>query len=276
MDRIRQCAALAAGAMLGAAGAVLGLGFEQPEQPNEPTTLPPSQPGRQPGQPSDPFKQPGQPTDITRQPGTVRPGDVIGQPGAKLPREVVDRLIVAWPAESKQAAEATLSKYGQPDGCTNQELIWHNAGPWRTLVVTSLAANHNFPMAHKDCVLGIINMKVPPEKFTDLARFDGSIYCFRTPGLIAAQCDREELDFAALNLAHDIIDGSKSVEEARDQLAKIVMAYKQGTKDPLTQDLKFPVDRGNLGDPDQPATGGMNPPGTPDRTNPDNKRPGGP
>jgi len=204
---------------------------------------------------------------------------MIGQPGAKVPREVVDRIIANWPSESKQAAQTTLSKYGQPDGFTNMELVWHNAGPWKKVIVSSMATNHNFPIAHKDCVLGFINMKVPPEKFTDLAKFDGSVYCMRTPGLVGAECDREEMNFAALNLAHDIIDGSKSVEEARDQLAKIAMAFKQGTKDPLTQDFKFPVERGNTGDPDQPAGGGLNQPGTdkmnPDKTNPDKKQPGG-
>ena len=62
MDRMRQCLALAAGAMIGAAGAAVGLGWDQPD-PTQPTTPPitPSNPDRQPGTPITPDR-PGSPS----------------------------------------------------------------------------------------------------------------------------------------------------------------------------------------------------------------------
>ena len=311
MNRMRQCVALAAGAMIGAAGAAMGLGFDQPSdqpdrlpstrpgQPNTDPTIPPGQPsdpGRNPGQPHDPSTSPGRQPDNPyspgRQPGldqpdvkprpvpdTNRPNELTtGQPGAKLTRDQVDRIISTWPMEAKQAAQATLDKYGPPDGCTGQLLIWHNPGPWKKVMVSSMEHQHNFPISHKDCIIGFIDMRVPADKVGELAKFDGSLCVERTAGVIGAECDKEEMNFAALNLAHDIVSGSKSAEEARQELARVAMAFKQGTKDPITQDFKFPVERGNTGDPDQAVGSGLVP-AEPERMNtpgtPDTKKPGG-
>src|SRR5437763_40472 len=168
MDRMRQCLALAAGAMIGAAGAVVGLGWDQPD-PTQPTTPPitpsnpdrqpgtpitpdrpgspsypdrqPGQPGRLPGSPSNPDRQPGMPQPGLDRPGLDRPGldrpGLTGLTGEKVSRDQVDKIISSWPMESKQAAQDTLNKYGQPDGSSPKELIWHNAGPWKKVVVSS-------------------------------------------------------------------------------------------------------------------------------------------
>jgi hypothetical protein len=298
MNRMSQCLALAAGAMVGAAGAVASIGWDQPEPGRDPTLPPTTNPDRQPGQPQPgspdrpdrpgtlPDRQPGQPTSPTnpgrlppsnpdRQPGMPRPDQpginpaerpgLTGLTGEKIPRDKVDLIIASWPQEAKQAAQDTLGKYGQPDGYSSKELIWHSAGPWQKVVVTAMEVQHNFPIAHKDCVMGFINMKVPVDKVGDLAKFDGSICYERTGGIVGAMCDKEEMNFAVLNIAHDIVTGSKSVEEARDQLAKVAMAFKQGTKDPITQGFQFNVEKGMTGDPDQPGRGG---PGSPDLTRP--------
>ena len=47
----------------------------------------------------------------------------------------------------------------------------------------------------------------PPEVL-DLARFDGSVIVERTRGEIGARCDKEEMNYLALNLAHDIVTGA--------------------------------------------------------------------
>lgn len=326
MDRMRQCFALAAGAMIGAAGAVAGLGWDQPEPGRDPSLPPtsPSSPDRTPGQPGQPGspdrpdrpgtipdRQPGQPTNPGRlppsnpdrqpgmpgrdQPGIDRPGldrpgmdrpGLTGLTGEKIPREQVDKITASWPQDAKQAAQDTLGKYGQPDGYSSKELIWHNAGPWKKVVVTSFEDQHNFPVTHKDCIIGFIDMKVPVDKIGDLSKFDGSICCERTAGVVSVKCDKEEMNFAALNIAHDLVTGSKSVEEARDQLTKVAQSFKQGTKDPITQSFQFNVEKGMTGDPDQAGRGGtglgfpdLSRPGTDrdkDRNNPGLGTPGSP
>lgn len=101
------------------------------------------------------------------------------------------------------------------------------------------------------------------------AQFGGSVMVERTKGTLSVRCDKEEFNLLALNLAHDIIEGTKTVPEARDYLARAVMAFKQGEKDPYTQSLRFEPMVANGGDPDTPA--GKMPLGT-DRPMPDKDR----
>jgi hypothetical protein len=45
-------------------------------------------------------------------------------------------------------------------------------------------------------------------------------------------CDKEDMNFLALNLAHEIITGEKTVEEARAFQAEAVISYKRGNERP--------------------------------------------
>jgi hypothetical protein len=95
-------------------------------------------------------------------------------------------------------------------------LLWHKNGPWKRTIVNKEEVDHDFPMPHKDVMEQFVNYKVPPEKFDELAKYDGSVIVERTKGELSARCDKEEANFLALNLANDIIQGKKSVDEARE------------------------------------------------------------
>ena len=58
------------------------------------------------------------------------------------------------------------------------------------------------------------------DKFTPLAEFDGSVVVERTAGEVSARCHDEQANFLVLNLMHEIVTGTKSVQEARDYDAK--------------------------------------------------------
>ncbi len=248
--------------LIGVVGAVVGLG--QPDQPVQP-------------KPPEPYKDP----DSIRRPGPNNDGpkdlDKDNKDNKDLDKKNVDKkdkLIVkvtdgdvntilnGWPAESKKAAQAMITKYGQPDGAMPQALLWDNAGPWKRVLVYGHEHQHNFPRPHKDVLHCFVDMKVPADMFDDLARFDGSLICARTQGEVSAMCDSEEMNFAAINLAHDIVQGSKTVEQAREALAKTAMSVMQGTKDPITQDFRFPLEP-NTADADQPGANPTQRPGTP-------------
>ena len=111
---------------------------------------------------------------------------------------------------------------------------------------------HDFPMPHPDLMEQVIDYKVPPGKFSDLAMYDGSVIVERTKGEISARCDKEEANFLALNLAHDIITGRHSVEEARKMYAENIKALMAGQKPAYTQKLQFPRQNSNTEDPDKP------------------------
>jgi hypothetical protein len=156
-----------------------------------------------------------------------------------LQRPSAKQVIQNWKKTPKEAAEKTIAKYGQPDEVTPQRLVWHNNGPWERTEIVNREIPHDFPKPHMDCLEQTIALQVPPEKLADLAQFDGSVIVDRTPGEISARCDKENMNFLALNLAKDILDGKKSVQEARESYAKAVMAFMQGQQQAYTQGLQF-------------------------------------
>ena len=96
-----------------------------------------------------------------------------------------------------------------------------------------------------------------PVKFDELARYGGSVIVERTKGEISARCDREEMNYLALNLAHDIITDRLSVEEARKMYAETAAAALQGKMHPYVQGLQFDIPKDETGDPDTPALGAV-------------------
>jgi hypothetical protein len=86
-----------------------------------------------------------------------------------------------------------------------------------------------------------------------LAVFDGAVTMRITRGELSAMCDKEDMNFLALNLAHEIIIGEKNVEEACAFQARTVKAYPKGEKQPYTQKLIFEVPKGGTGYPNHEA-----------------------
>ncbi len=61
-----------------------------------------------------------------------------------------------------------------------------------------------------------------------------------TNGELSARCGGTSMNFVAINLAHDIVTGRRSVAQARDESARLHQAYKQGEEPPYTQPFQFP------------------------------------
>lgn len=160
-------------------------------------------------------------------------------------------IVEDWPETAKKAAQAMIEKYGEPDGVTKSLLIWHNNGPWKRTIVTKEETDHDFPMPHKDVLEQFINYKVPPEKFDELAQYDGSVIVERTKGEISARCDKEAANFLALNLANDIVNGEKSVEEARQAYGEAIKKMMDGDPPEMTQGFTFEVPQADVGDTDE-------------------------
>jgi hypothetical protein len=157
-----------------------------------------------------------------------------------------------WSEASKMAAMMMKKQYGEPTEKTSEMMMWKNTGQWKKTVVYAKEFKHDFPMPHTDVMQQWIDYKVPPEKFSDLARFDGSVVCNRTNGDISARCDKEGANFLAINLANDIITGKKDVNTARDFYATTVKEMINGGKPAYMQKLQFNVASGNTADTDKP------------------------
>lgn len=166
-----------------------------------------------------------------------------------------DAVVADWPDTSREVAETVMGKYGAPDETTPSRLIWFDTGPWKRTVVYRDTVPHRFPMPHPDLLEQFVDYQVPPEMFDELAQYDGSVIVERTKGEISARCDKEGANFLAINLAHDIVTGQRTVDEARSFYAETIQAVMEGEQPAYTQGFQFEVPRGDTRDPDRPAPG---------------------
>jgi hypothetical protein len=159
-------------------------------------------------------------------------------------------IIRNWPEESREAARLVIDKHGEPDEATESQLIWHRPGEWKRIVASKAFFQHDFPAPHQDSVESVIDYRVPPDRFADLARFDGSVIAERTAGELSARCHDEEANRLALNLAHDIVTGAKSVDQARDYYAQEFADYRRKKPTPYMEKLRFTPPSGGTADRD--------------------------
>ena len=99
-----------------------------------------------------------------------------------MDRAAVERLIADWPEAPQRGARQMLERYGPPNEATPTKLFWYRNGPWKRTVVTRDVVTHNFPAPHSDFLTQVIDYRVPPEMFDEVARFDGSCLVDRTAG----------------------------------------------------------------------------------------------
>jgi len=168
----------------------------------------------------------------------------------------VDRarsIAETWPQAPRSVAVRLLDRSRPPNEATPTKLFWFRNGPWRRTVITADEVVHNFPTPHTDYLTQYVDYRVPPEAFSDLARFDGSVLLDRAAGEMGARCDMEAMNVLTLNLAHEIVTGRRSVKEAREVYAETAAAYAMGREAPYAERLLF------------------DPPNTPDALDPDEK-----
>jgi len=159
------------------------------------------------------------------------------------------RVVQGWPAEAREAAQLVIERYGEPDEATEGLLTWHKPGPWKRIHASKVFHRHDFPAPHTDSVESVIDYRVPPDKVTELAAFDGSVIVERTAGEVSARCHDEQANFLALNLMHDIAIGAKTAREARDYYAKEFADYRRKQPTPYMEGLRFKPASGTA-DPD--------------------------
>lgn len=187
---------------------------------------------------------------------TAAPKDRVAALENKSTEEYADLVVdtSSWPEASRMAIREMTDKYGRPDGITDQELIWWNKGIWKKICVTKSESKHSFPIEHTDMLTTTINYKVPEDKMDDLGKFDGSVTFDRTQGTMSARCDKEGNNLLALNLAHDVITGKKTVEQARNSYGDLVREKMNGGTPAYMEKLSFTMDP-HTADPDKNTTG---------------------
>ncbi|MGQ0624608.1 MAG: hypothetical protein ACT4PP_08170 [Sporichthyaceae bacterium] len=166
-------------------------------------------------------------------------------------------LIESWPTAPKKAAEKILDHYGPPNEATPTKMFWYRAGPWSRMELTADEAIHNFPTPHTDYLTQWIDHSVPAQKAAELLAFDGSVLLDRTTGELGARCDHEAYNTLTINLAAEIIAGTRTVDDARRLYAETAAAFVMGRPAPYAESLQFePAAPGTAADPDESVIAG--------------------
>jgi hypothetical protein len=172
---------------------------------------------------------------------------------ATKPAEV-ERMTQGWPKASRQAIKFMTDKYGAPAAVTADMAVWGKTGPWKRTVVFRNEVPHKFPMPHTDVMQQWLDYKAPPSMYDELAQYDGSVVLERTAGEMSARCDKEGANFLAVNLAHEVATGKRSVEDARKKYGEQIMAMMAKRPAPYTERVMFNTS-GATEDPDRALPG---------------------
>jgi hypothetical protein len=159
--------------------------------------------------------------------------------------------IKSWPKEAQDAAIEMETKYGKPNDANDEMLIWNNNGVWLKTIVYKNEVKHDFPKPHFDVIEQWVNYRVKPSFYDELTMYDGSVTASRTNGTISSRCDKEGTNILALNIAYDIMNNDKTVEDARREFAENTVALANGEKSKYSQSLIFNNDK-SAPDPDKP------------------------
>ncbi|MDD3647181.1 MAG: hypothetical protein PHS44_01605 [Candidatus Dojkabacteria bacterium] len=163
----------------------------------------------------------------------------------------VEDVIAAWNDKPREAAKRLVEYYGDPDEICKNRLIWHNTRDgWKRTVLVNQAIPHNFPDSHFDFLEQVIDYQVPLDMYTPLAKYDGSIIVERTKGEISARCGGTSMNFVAINLAHEIIQGKRSVEDAREKYTELYQEYANGKESEYTKGFIFDIPKEDTKDED--------------------------
>jgi hypothetical protein len=187
---------------------------------------------------------------------TIEPRVMPARPRGEAPISTWETVTAIWPEKPKGAVQEMVKKYGPPDEFTASKVMWKKRGQWKKISVSREEVQHDWPAPHTDIVEQFIDMRVPPDKFDDLAKFDGSVIAERTKGEISARCGGEAANFLALNLANDIATGKRTFSDARNYYAKAMKQKEQGNTDPYLEKLVFEVQTSGTADPDKPQEAG--------------------
>lgn len=185
-------------------------------------------------------------------------GALASERGNRVPMslDAVEAIIANWPKAPKQAAGHLLERYGPPHEATPSKLLWYRVGSWARMELTSDEIVHNFPTPHTDYLTQYVDYPVPSAKASELIEFDGSVILDRTAGQIGARCDHEAYNTLTLNLAVEIIQGRRSVEDARRFYGETAAAFAMGRDAPYAERLLFEPPLVETGDPDEAIIAG--------------------
>jgi hypothetical protein len=108
---------------------------------------------------------------------------------------------------------------------------------------------HNFPTPHTAYLTQYVDYPVPAVEANELIAFDGSVILDRTAGQIGARCNDEA--YNTLTPVVEIIEGKRTVDDARRFSGETAAAFVLGRSAPYAQGLLFTPPSGDTAEPEK-------------------------
>lgn len=142
--------------------------------------------------------------------------------------------IATWPQSSRALADRLISKYGEPSEIADDKIVWNDAKPWKrtTLYRDGGQAPLEQVAAHP----------VPEDKAKELERVKGEVWAGLGKDEISARGSSEEMNFIAVNLAHEVLVGEKTVEAAQAAFGREKAFASAGRSSQYREGLLFDKD----------------------------------
>lgn len=155
-----------------------------------------------------------------------------------VPR-AAEQEVERWPSRSRTAARVTMARYGMPDEVGEDALVWRSNGPWKRTTVHRRAWLRYAFGAEPDCVENTVAYEVPARSLEDLARFDGRVSADPARAELSSRAGSESVNYLILNLADEIVNGKRTVAEAKAFRARILRLADSGKASPYLAGLLF-------------------------------------
>jgi hypothetical protein len=167
--------------------------------------------------------------ELRAQTGDRLPGTEAGAAG----------VLAGWGDASRRAAQSILEKYGPPDETSESRLVWNNTGAFRRTIVYKEELRRRFPTPRADVLEQYVDYDVPYDKLGELARFNPSLRPDKTAGQLSARGPSEADNVIALNLAHELLQGRRTLADARAAYARLAALAESGRSSPYSKGLLF-------------------------------------
>ncbi|MBI3299006.1 MAG: hypothetical protein HYZ75_12620 [Elusimicrobia bacterium] len=160
--------------------------------------------------------------------------------------QVPEGILRSWPELSREVAGLMISEYGRPDDYSARSLIWFGNGPWKRTVVYRDPPVRRFLGRDEEVLEQVVTYAVPDERLKPLKRFSERLRVNQAAGELSIRSDSQTLNYLTLNLAHEIVVGKRSPDDAADFLDRVVRLEKAGKTSPYISGLRFSTSAGEL------------------------------
>jgi hypothetical protein len=151
-------------------------------------------------------------------------------------------VIANWYTYSEVSAMKLMEEYGPPDQIESSRLVWNDKGPWKRIAVWDVVPYYDSNLG-PDNLEEAVDYPVEPAQRQTLAAFDRHVHVSKDGSELAGRYASEELNFLALNLAHDVLAGLKNPAQARAFSDRTLEFSSEGKSSRYTQGLIFTPER---------------------------------